>query len=153
MKIGHGWLNLSTWHFLLSQGCFDISARTERKITFPPHFPCRTWTNHPLTEYYSKPQAAFPTGHLSLYWPERAGGRLQCGWGRTYSHRCGPHWCKWQPDETASPLPCHYRGWEQVQLAPVQNPHKQCDWIARIIAAIMCRWICPWWRRFRQELV
>lgn len=155
MKIGHGWLNLSMCDFLFFTGMFWYFSNDRGENNLSTSLPLLNMNKSPTDRVLQQPQAAFSTGHLSLYLPERAGGHLQCGWGQTYSHRCDPHWCKWQPDETASPLLCHYRGWEQVQWASVQNPrrtHTECEWIAEIIAVILCRWICPWWQRFIQEL-
>lgn len=106
----------------------------------------------PTDNVLQQPQAASPHGLLLVYWPERAGGHLQHGWGQTYIHRCDPHWCTWLPGETAFPLLCHYRVWEKVQWVPMQTPRctrTQCERKAGIIAAKTCGWMCPYWQSYR----
>jgi len=97
----------------------------------------------------------FPTGHLCVcvcvcvcvYWPERAGGHLQCGWGQTCSRRFDPRWRTWRPDETASPPPCRCRAWEPARWATGRNPERHETAETMRIAVIMRRETRPWWRR------
>lgn len=139
--------------FLLSHGVFWYFSNSRRgnnlstPLPLVKHEQITHWQNITIT-----PGTSPPAGHSSQYWPERAGGHLQRGWGQTYNPRCDPHWCKWQPDETASPQLCRYRGWERVQWAPVQIPRCTHTRTARTKAVITCRCVCPWWQRFRQEL-
>lgn len=94
---------------LLSQRCFDSFSNNRGENKLSASLPLLNMNKSPTDRVLQQPQAASPHGLLLVYWPERAGGHLQHGWGQTYIHRCDPHWCTWSPDETASPLLCHYR--------------------------------------------
>lgn len=109
---------------LLSQRCFDISATTEGENKLSTPLPLLNIEQTPTGTGLQEPQAAVRIGILWLYWPERADGRLQCGWGQTYSHRLDPHWYRWLPVGTASPPFCHCRVWEKAQWVSRRNPRR-----------------------------
>jgi len=133
--------SISVWLFFHKGVWVLHQNRRENNLSTP--VPLLNMYKSPTDRDAQQPQAALPTEHLSPYWPEHGGGHLQYGWEQTYSRRCDPRWCKWQPGETASPLLCHYRAQERVHLAPVQNLHR-APRIAGITAGLMCRWIWPW---------
>lgn len=133
------WLNL--WLGCKGIICFGLSEKE------PFHLPSISKPAQTPTDGTSQQPAG---KRLSSYWPERAGGHSPRGSGQTCTHPCDLHWCKWSPDETASPLLCRCRELEQVQWAPVQNPrrtHAASECTSTIAAVITCRWIRPWLQR------
>lgn len=127
---------------LLSQRCFDISATTEGENKLSTPLPLLNIEQTPTGTGLQEPQAAVRIRILWPYWPERADGRLQCGWGQTYTHRLDPHWYRWLPVGTASPPFCHCRVWEKAQWVSRRNPRRsqtQREAKEGTVAVKMCR--------------
>lgn len=124
---GHRWIKLHLLPVFRKFSIFHISnSSSDRGVQRPPAVSCALC--------------------VLLYWPERAGGHLQRGWGQTCTHRGDPRWCKSSPGETASPPLCRYRAREQVQSESKTAPRCARTHCNRTAWAARTGNFCPWWQ-------